>query len=194
MKSCTKYDLDLWPWPWKVHPRSKILKLQLRKTSQNMLGYYAQGIICCWHQRSRSRLSKGQIHLIGYNFTSVTETSNLVHILVYEKSYQIRPWPWKVHRSKFLKHQLRKLAKTCLDIMHRAYSIVGEVKGQGQAKGQSHLIGYNFTSNCHRDFKLGSYFCFWIAAPNMTFTLNFDLDLEKFTQGQIFWNISFKEN
>ena len=23
---------------------------------------------------------------------------------------------------------------------------------------------------------------------------DFDLDLEKFTQGQIFWNISFKEN
>ena len=24
------------------------------------------------------------------------------------------------------------------------------VKGQGQAKGQIHLIGYNFASNCHR--------------------------------------------
>ena len=35
-------------------------------------------------------------------------------------------------------------------------------KGQGQgqcwAKGQIHLIGYNFRSNCHRDFKFGSYF------------------------------------
>ena len=33
-------------------------------------------------------------------------------------------------------------------------------KCQGQAKGQIHLISYNFTSrpNCHRDFKLGSYF------------------------------------
>ena len=29
----------------------------------------------------------GQIHLIDYNF--VTETSNLVHILVYEKLHQI---------------------------------------------------------------------------------------------------------
>ena len=50
---------------------------------------------------------------------------------------------------------LGKLAKICLDIMHRASSIVGEVKGQGQgwAKGQIHLITYNFTSNCHRDFK-----------------------------------------
>ena len=52
---------------------------QIRKTSQNMLGYYAQGIIYCWG-------------------------------------------------------------------------------GQGQAKGQIHLISYNFASNCHRDFKIGSYF------------------------------------
>ena len=28
----------------------------------------------------------------------------------------------------------------------------------GQAKGQIHLISYNFASNCHRDFKLGLYF------------------------------------
>ena len=56
---------------------------QIRKTSQNMLGYYAQGIIYCWEV-------KGQ--------------------------------------------------------------------GQGQAKGQIHLISYNLVSNCHRDFKLGLYF------------------------------------
>ena len=37
------FDLDL----EKVLPRSKIWKHQLRKTSQNMLGYYAQGIIYC---------------------------------------------------------------------------------------------------------------------------------------------------
>ena len=44
--------------------------------------------------------------------------------------------------------------------MHRASSIVGEVEGQGQgqAKGQIHLISYNFPSFCHRDFKLGSCF------------------------------------
>ena len=30
-------------------------------------------------------------------------------------------------------------------------------QGQGQA-GQIRLIGYNFASNCHRDFRLGSYF------------------------------------
>ena len=57
----------------------------------------------------------------------------------------------------FETYQLRKIAKICLDIMHRAYSIVSKVKGQGQVKGQIHLIGYNFASNCHRDFKLGSY-------------------------------------
>ena len=36
------------------------------------------------------------------------------------------------------------------------YCIVG-IKGQGQGrvKGQIHLIGYKFASNCHRDFKLG---------------------------------------
>ena len=34
------------------------------------------------------------------------------------------------------------------------------IKGQdqGRAKGQIHLIGYNFASNSRRDFKLGSYF------------------------------------
>ena len=66
-----------------------------------------------------------------------------------------------------------------------------KVKGQGQgrAKGEIHLIGYNFAYNCHRDFKLGSYFSLWKATPNMTLTLIFDLDLEKFTQGQKFLNI-----
>ena len=32
------------------------------------------------------------------------------------------------------------------------------LKGQSQAKGQIHVIGYNFASNFHRDFKLGSCF------------------------------------
>ena len=27
-------------------------------------------------------------------------------------------------------------------------------QGQGRAKGQIHLVGYNFASNCHRDFNL----------------------------------------
>ena len=68
----------------KSSPKIKIFEsYQLRKTSQNILGYYAHGIIYCWEV-------KGQ--------------------------------------------------------------------GQGQAKGQIHLISYNFASNCHRDFKLGLYF------------------------------------
>ena len=44
-------------------------------------------------------------------------------------------------------------------------------QSQGRAKGQIHLIGHNFASNCHRDFKLGSYFSLWKATPNMTLTL-----------------------
>ena len=57
------------------------------------------------------------------------------------------------------------------------------LKGQERAKGQIHWIGYNFASNYHRE-KLGSYFSLWKAAPNMTLTF----DLEKFAQGQNFWN------
>ena len=78
--------------------------------------------------------------------------------------------------------------------MHRSYSIVG-VKGQGQgrAKSQIHLMGFNFASNCHRDFKLGSYFSLWKAASNMTLALTFDLDLEKFTQGQNFETYQLKK-
>ena len=59
-------------------------------------------------------------------------------------------------------------------------------QGQGRAKGQIHLISYNFASNCHRDFKLGSCFSLRKAATNMTLTLTSDLDLEKFTQGPNF--------
>ena len=82
----------------KSSPKVKIFETyQLRKTSQNILGYYAQGIIYSWRgQRSR----------------------------------------------------------------------------QGQAERQFPLIGYNFGSNCHRDFKLGSYFSLRKAVPNMTLTLN----------------------
>ena len=60
--------------------------------------------------------------------------------------------------------------------------------------GQIHLIDYNFASHCHRDFKLGSYFSLWKAVSNMTLMLTFDLDLEKFDQGQNFLNISINEN
>ena len=60
-------------------------------------------------------------------------------------------------------------------------------QGQGHPEGQIHLIGYNFSSNCH-------ILVYEKPHPTMTLTLTFDLDLEKFTQGQNFWNISAKEN
>ena len=42
---------------------------QIRKTSQNMLGYYAQGIIYCWEVKGQGQCqAKGQIHLISYSF------------------------------------------------------------------------------------------------------------------------------
>ena len=66
---------------------------------------------------------------------------------------------------------------------------VSKVKVKVGQKVKFTLISYNFASNCHRDFKLGSYFCLWKGAPNMTLTLTFHLDLEKFAQGQNFWNI-----
>ena len=61
-----------------------------------------------------------------------------------------------------------------------------KVKVKAEQKVKIHLISYNFVSNCHRDFKLGSCFSLLKAAPNMTLTLTFDLDLDKFTQGQNF--------
>ena len=88
----------------KSSPKVKIFEISIRKTNQNILGYYAQGII------------------------------NL-----------------------------------------------GEVKGQsqGRAKRQIHLIGYNFGSNCHRDFKLVSLFLF------MKSCTKYDLDLEQFAKVKI---------
>ena len=73
---------------------------------------------------------------------------------------------------------------------HNLLLATSKVKVKGKQKGQIHLISYNFTSNCHRDFKLGSYFSFLRAAPNMTLTLIFDPDLEKCAQGQNFGNIN----
>ena len=67
---------------------------QLRKTCQNMIGYYAQGIIyCCIKGQGQGQgQAKGQIHLIVYNFAYLTHrTLHLVHILVYEKPHQTRP-------------------------------------------------------------------------------------------------------
>ena len=62
---------------------------QIRKTSQNMLGYYAQGIICCWGGEGQGQ-AKGQIHLFSYNFVSNCHRDfKLGYTLVYEKAHQI---------------------------------------------------------------------------------------------------------
>ena len=55
----------------------------------------------------------------------------------------------------FETYQIRKTSQNML-----GYYALGIIycQGQGQAKGQIHLISSNFTSNCHRDFKLGLYF------------------------------------
>ena len=48
----------------KSSPKVKIFETyQIRKTSQNMLGYYAQGIIYCWEVKGQGQgQAKGQIH------------------------------------------------------------------------------------------------------------------------------------
>ena len=70
---------------------------QIRKTSQNMLGYYAQGIIYCWEVKGQGQgQAKGQIHLISYNSASNCHRDfklGLAYTLIYEKPHQIWPWP-----------------------------------------------------------------------------------------------------
>ena len=138
--------------------------------------------------------AKGQIHLISYNsafnchrdfklgscFSLWKAATNMTLTLTLKSSptFQI-----------FETYQLMKTSQTCLDIMHRVSSIVGEVKGQGRAKGQIHLISCNVASNCHRDFILGSCFRLWKTAPNMTLTLT----LKSSPKVQIF-ETSIKEN
>ena len=140
--------------------------------------------------------AKGQIHLIGYNFTSNYHREfRLVHILVYEKLHQIWPRPWLLTLTLkslpkvkiFETYQLRKTVKVEGESQPKLSNSKCQCQGQGRAKGKIHLIAYNFASNCHRDFKLGSYFSLWKGAPNTTLALTFDLD--KFPQGQNFWNI-----
>ena len=197
MKSRTKYDLDLnlWPWPWKVHTRSKFLKHQLRKTSQNMLGYYAQDIIYGWCQRWRQGWAISQIHLIDYNFASNCHRD--FKLVSYFSLWNAAPNMTLTLKSStkvkiFETYQIRKTSQNMLGYYAQGIIYCWEVKGQGQgqAKGQIHLISYNFASNCHRDFKLGLYFNLWKGASNMTLTFTFDLDLEKFNQGQKFGNIN----
>ena len=69
----------------------------------------------------------------------------------------------------FETHKLKKIVKGEGESNPKCQ--IQNVKGQGRAKGQIQLIGYNFASNCHRDFKLGSYFSLCKATPNNTLTL-----------------------
>ena len=64
-------------------------------------------------------------------------------------------------------------------------------QGEGQAKGQIHLVSYNLASNCHRDFKLDS--CFKVMKKRITYDLDLDLDLESSPKVEIF-ETSIKEN
>ena len=95
MKSCTKYDLTLtFDFDLEKFTKVKVLKHRLKKTNQNMLGYYAQGIMYCCRQRSRSRLIKGQIRLIGYNFSSNCHRDfNLGSYFSLWKAAKLWPWP-----------------------------------------------------------------------------------------------------
>ena len=94
----------------------------------------------------------------------VTETSNLVHISFYEKLHQLFTLTLtlkclskvKIFETCQLKKTVKGEGESQPKYQIQNVSIKGQ--GQGRAKGQIHLIGYNFASNIHRDFKLGSYF------------------------------------
>ena len=60
---------------------------QIRKTSQNMLGYYAQCIIYCWEVKVKQKDKFTE--LVITSRLIVTETLNLVYTLIYEKAHQI---------------------------------------------------------------------------------------------------------
>ena len=74
----------------------------------------------------------------------------------------------------FETYQIRKTSQNMVGYYAQGIIYYWEVKGQGQgqAKGQIHLINYNFASNCHRDFKLSIHFLF------MKRRIKYDLDLD----------------
>ena len=90
MKSHTKYDLDIdfWPWPWKVLSRSKFLKNINQEKLSKVKVKVNQNVKVKVEQKVKFTWLAVTSHQI------VTETSNLVHILVYEKVHQMWPWPW----------------------------------------------------------------------------------------------------
>ena len=139
----------------------------------------------------------GQIHLIDYNFASNCHRDfKLGSYFSLWKAAPNMTLTWTLKSLTKVKifetYQIRKTSQNMLGYYAQGMIYCWEVKGQGQgqAKGQIHLISYNFASNCHRDFKLGLYFNLWKGASNMALTFTFDLDLENFNQGQKFGNIN----
>ena len=139
-----------------------------------MLECYAQGIIYSWWGQGQCQ-TKGQIHFI------LTMT---LHVIVmdfklrsYFSLWKASPWPriltLTLKSSPKVKNlKTYQIRKTCQGMLgYYAQGMIYCSRGQGWVKGQVHLIGYNFTSNCHRDLKPGSYLSLWKAAPNMTLTL-----------------------
>ena len=172
-------------------PKVKIFETyQLRKTSQNILGYYAQGLIYSWRgQRSKPRLSKTSNSLIGYNFGSNCHRDfKLGSCFSLWKAVPNMTLTWTVRpRSKFWKHQLRKTSHNMFG--YYAQGIIYCWRGQrskSRSSKRSNSLG-NFVSNCHRDFKLRSYFSSWKVAPNM------DLDFWPWQVSQVqnFWNNNY---
>ena len=138
-----------------------------------------------------------QIHLIDYNFASNCHRDfKLGSYFSLWKAAPNMTLIWTLKSSTKVKffetYQIRKTSQNMLRYYAQGIIYCWEVKGQGQgqAKGQIHLISYNFASNCHRDFKLSLYFNLWNGTSIMTLTFTFDLDLEKFKQGQKFGNIN----
>ena len=117
---------------------------------------------------------KGQIHLIGYNFTCNCHRD-------FKRGSYFSLWKAAPIMTLTLKsssevkifgtYQFGKTGQNMLEYYAQGIIYCWRGQGQGRAKCQIHLIGYNFASNCHRDFKLSSYFSLWKAAPNMTLTL-----------------------
>ena len=118
----------------------------------------------------------GQIHLIDYNFVSNCHRD-------FKLGSYFSLWKAAPNMTLTLKsstkvkicetYQIRKTSQNMLWYYAQGIIYCWVVKGQGQsqAKGQIHLISYNFASNCHRDFKLGLYFILCKGASNMTLTL-----------------------
>ena len=65
-------------------------------------------------------------------------------------------------KVKILQTQIKEYLSKYARIVYTGHNLLlaSKIKVKVKQKGHIHLglIGYNFTSICHRDFKLGSYF------------------------------------